>query len=74
MYVTNVKPRLDVHLAIPVALLARFTPVKIYPLTASIMPQYALRDLAVAEDINLVSVGIGAKHIWFLFPPTVQRS
>jgi hypothetical protein len=70
-HVTNITPRLNVRVAIPAALLARFTPVKIYPLTASIMPQYVFRDLAVAEDANIVSVGVGTKQLWFLFPPTV---
>jgi hypothetical protein len=73
-YVKNLKPRLDVVPAILAALLARFTPQKVFQLTASVTPQYTFRDLTVANGANVVSLGVGMRHVWFLFPPSVRRT
>ncbi len=71
-HVANIRPRLGVDVHPPLCLLGRLTPLKRYPFTVSLTPQYTLVDLAVTDKTDIVALGIGSKQIHFMFPPTVS--
>jgi hypothetical protein len=45
-----------------------------FPFAINITPKYTLVDLHVDQGMDVVSAGIGAAKIWFLYPPTVSYS